>query len=302
MPARINYIQHVNAFFAQVRKDDRLHANHISLYLALFQVWNQYRFHNPFPILREEVMQLSRIGSRSTYMRCLKQLHLYGYLLYQPAPQRYAPSLIQIHKLAAPATDTDATQLSLFQELKVGNLSLESANTWPKSGPYARPKNEPGTWPNTGPDTWLKNGPQRGPLLGHFNNKHINNKKRERENTPSPTKKNETKNKQKKQATTPPAAPAPAPAVPTLQQVQQFFQESHYPDQEARKFFHHYQANGWRQRSNMLITNWQAAAHKWMLNIHSPKNDAHDTNNTQRTTAQPGGLHTNQNKNYADPL
>lgn len=65
MAARINYI-HLNTFFAQIRKDDRLHANHISLYLALFQVWNQYRFSNPFPILREEVIRLCHIGSLNT--------------------------------------------------------------------------------------------------------------------------------------------------------------------------------------------------------------------------------------------
>lgn len=35
---KVNYIRHVNAFFAQVRKDNRLRAHHISLYMALFQV------------------------------------------------------------------------------------------------------------------------------------------------------------------------------------------------------------------------------------------------------------------------
>ncbi|MGO4292695.1 hypothetical protein [Chitinophaga sp. RAB17] len=83
--AQPNYIRHVNAFFAQVRRDDRLHTNHVSLYMALFQVWNQRHFKQSFPILRDEVISLSRIGSMNTYSRCIKELHCYGYILYQQA-------------------------------------------------------------------------------------------------------------------------------------------------------------------------------------------------------------------------
>ncbi|MEI3800387.1 MULTISPECIES: hypothetical protein [unclassified Chitinophaga] len=76
--APTNYIRHMNAFFAQVRRDDRLHANHVSLYMALFQIWNQHHFKKSFPILREEVIALCCIGSMNTYTRCIKELHSYG--------------------------------------------------------------------------------------------------------------------------------------------------------------------------------------------------------------------------------
>lgn len=285
---RVNYIRHLNAFFAQVRKDERLRANHISLYLALFQVWNQYHFQNPFPILREEVMRLSGIGSRSTYLQCLKQLQMFQYIVYQPTRQPYSPSLIEISRLTNCTEALAATQLLLFQELKVGDILLEPDNMWTKSEPRTR----------------LKNGPRQGPKMGHIINKHINNKKRERKNALPLSKKshkNEVKNIAINAAVLYQTATASVPpAPPSLPQVQQFFQAVGYPEVEARKFFHHYQANGWRQGGRTLIQDWQAAAHKWMLNIHA-KITTHD-NRIIQSTLRPGKLHTNENKSYSDPL
>lgn len=65
--------------------DDRLHATHVSLYISLFTLWNLNRFDNPISINREEVMKISKIGSKHTYHKCLKQLHEYGYLRYLPS-------------------------------------------------------------------------------------------------------------------------------------------------------------------------------------------------------------------------
>src|SRR6185437_10796365 len=56
----MNYIRHLNAFFFQhVKWDRRLNANHITLYLALFQYWNYHRFQNPFYIARDEVLSIT---------------------------------------------------------------------------------------------------------------------------------------------------------------------------------------------------------------------------------------------------
>jgi hypothetical protein len=53
--------------------------------MSLFRQWNLNRFRNPFPVDREELMHLSRIGSKNTYARCMKQLHQWGYICYSPA-------------------------------------------------------------------------------------------------------------------------------------------------------------------------------------------------------------------------
>lgn len=288
--AHTNYIRHLNAFFAQVRKENRLQANHVSLYLALFQIWNYHRFQNPFPVLREEVMSLSCIGSRSTYVRCLKHLDHCRYIIYAQARQAYAASYVSIIPLAHFIADSHPEQLFLFQDPKAASMRPKSEPQHPvKTGPHRRPNIEPDTWPNSGPHT--------GPKLGHFN-KHINNSKREGENwLPPPTKKNKNETENLPHD---PDAPGAARLLPPLPEVQEFFTACRYPEVETGKFFHHYQANGWRQGGKTLITDWQAAAHKWILNIHPPKPDHHDKHTRPSTGA--GRLHTNENKSYSEPL
>jgi hypothetical protein len=81
----INYISHLNGVFGQLAKDGRLHSSHVSLYMTLFHFWNASYFRKEFYINRAEVMQLSKIGSTSTYHRCIKQLHHWGYIHYRPS-------------------------------------------------------------------------------------------------------------------------------------------------------------------------------------------------------------------------
>lgn len=94
----INYIKHLNAVFDQFSKDSRLNPTHISLYIALFQVWNSTRFPAEFFVIRDEVMKQSKIGSKSTYHRCLKELHKYGYIEYEPSHNPYRGSKIKLTK------------------------------------------------------------------------------------------------------------------------------------------------------------------------------------------------------------
>ncbi|OXS18947.1 hypothetical protein CGU36_27875, partial [Pseudomonas fluorescens] len=92
----VNYVQHLNAVFEQFRKDDRLNPTHISLYLALFQLWNYHRFRESFHVNREDVMKLAKIGSKSTYHRCVKELNYYNYLVYVPSHNPFKGSKIKM--------------------------------------------------------------------------------------------------------------------------------------------------------------------------------------------------------------
>jgi hypothetical protein len=80
----MNYIRHLSGFFEKLAEDRRMTPYHVSLYVCLFRYWNLNRFRNPFPISREELMDLSRIGSTNTYARCMKQLNEWGYIEYSP--------------------------------------------------------------------------------------------------------------------------------------------------------------------------------------------------------------------------
>ena len=81
----MNYIKHLTGFFEKVALDRTLNPTHISLYIALFQFWNCNRFKNPISISRDEVMRISKISSKATYHKCLKNLHSLGYINYQPS-------------------------------------------------------------------------------------------------------------------------------------------------------------------------------------------------------------------------
>lgn len=308
--AQPNYIRHLNAFFAQVRRDDRLHTNHVSLYMALFQIWNQRHFKKSFPILRDEVISLSRIGSMNTYSRCIKELHSYGYILYQQG-RLTVPGIVTILPFPGSSAD-DTTQLQLFDELDGGAFQVNPNNSSLKS--------DTGTCANIATALCRKNDTESNiknatmpcrksdiipvAILRHFNNKQINKYKRERENRLSPSKKNyknEVKNFQLDTGT--PRAEnvnAEDRILPSLSEVQELFNANVYPALEAGKFFHHYQANGWRQAGKVLITDWQAAAHKWILNIPSLKILTHDRNTRQSAGA--GRLQVNENKSYSEPL
>ncbi|WP_229669467.1 hypothetical protein [Yeosuana aromativorans] len=93
---QVNYIKHLNAVFLQFSKDGRLNPTHISLYVALFQLWNNYHFPMDFYINREEAMLFSKIGSKTTYHRCIKELHHWKYLLYEPSHNPFKGSRIKM--------------------------------------------------------------------------------------------------------------------------------------------------------------------------------------------------------------
>lgn len=282
VPARVNYIRHLNIFFQKVRTDDRLHANHISLYMALFQLWNQYRFQNPFPIIREDVLRLCRIGSYNTYTRCLKSLHAFGYIIYQPAKQRGLPSKISISYLVTGGSGITAQQLLLFDD-QCSSRKSEPAYSDFEGWVIAKIATDSSRQFETGPVS----------ILHPFINKQINYLNKERGKPPSQNKKKRSSEKPDKRKI--------SPRAPILTEVQDFFNASGYPPAEALLFFHHYQANGWKQAGKTPIEDWHAQAHKWILNTPN-KNSLHNDKRTSRSELKPGGLHTEEDKSYSDPL
>lgn len=92
----VNYIKHLNGMFDQFAKDSRLNPTHISLYVALFQLWNNNYFREEFHINREEIMDYSEIGSKSTYHRCIKELDHWNYIVYTPSHNPFKGSRIKM--------------------------------------------------------------------------------------------------------------------------------------------------------------------------------------------------------------
>lgn len=96
----MNYIKHLTGFFDKIVNDKSLNPTHISLYIGLFQFWNINRFVNPITITREEIMRISKIYSKATYHKCIKDLHQKGYIIYQPSFNPFKGSLISISDLS----------------------------------------------------------------------------------------------------------------------------------------------------------------------------------------------------------
>jgi hypothetical protein len=93
----VNYIQHLTGFFETVAQDNRLSMGHIALYATLFQFWNLNRFQNPMSIARSEIMLVSKIGSKSTYTKLLKELDKFGYIQYLPSNNPIKGSLVNLY-------------------------------------------------------------------------------------------------------------------------------------------------------------------------------------------------------------
>jgi len=92
----MNYIKLLNAAFSTFFFDDRLNPTHISLYMALFQEWNSSRFADEFFVNRRDLMRCAKIGSKSTYHRCVTDLDTWNYLTYFPSNNPYKGSKIKM--------------------------------------------------------------------------------------------------------------------------------------------------------------------------------------------------------------
>ena len=92
----MNYIKLLNAAFEKFYFDDRLNPSHISLYMALFQEWNICRFMDEFYVNRRDLMRCAKIGSKSTYHRCIVELDSWQYLTYFPSNNPYKGSKIKM--------------------------------------------------------------------------------------------------------------------------------------------------------------------------------------------------------------
>jgi len=131
MKNSVNFIRHQNDFYLAIDADSRLHANHISLYLALFRIWNERRFENPIQVKKEEVLRWCRIGSKSTYVKCLRELHDFNYIIYKPSKAPFIPSAITMLPLARNGTHSDQNCSSTYTEIS----PHIDGNTAPHSDP-----------------------------------------------------------------------------------------------------------------------------------------------------------------------
>jgi len=119
--SKTNYIRHLSQFYLLISEDTNLNSTHVSLYMALFQFWNLNRFKNPFYINRGDVMRLSKIGSKSTYHKCLRDLDKWKYIIYYPSHNPLKGSEIKMYNYGTSSSQVQG-QLLEQNSPKIGQV------------------------------------------------------------------------------------------------------------------------------------------------------------------------------------
>lgn len=313
----MNYIKHLTGFFEKVAIDKTLNPTHVSLYVALFQFWNCNRFKNPISISRDEVMRISKISSKATYHKCLKNLHSLGYINYEPSYNPFKGSHVYLFNFSddlKPIPKSEKTTIPKNEPLfelvneQVVNKSYTSSDTSNETG------NETGTEqalvsyinntniPNISNDLKIANLDEQaknfeiddGFLKNDNDEKEKSSAKKEMFSTFADdnrqiiqtfadTAEKQTEKRRQKEN------------MPTIENVKTYFLGQNFPEIEAIKFFNYFSSNGWLVGGKTPMVDWQAAAQNWILN--APK---FISNEPQSNRAK--HLNTGTDKDYSEPL
>ena len=275
----MNYIKHLTGFFEKVAIDKTLNPTHVSLYIALFQFWNCNRFKNPISINRDEVMRISKISSKATYHKCLKNLHSLGYINYEPSYNPFKGSHVILFNFSddlkpAPKSERKPKNEPLIEQVNEQALNKSCTSSGTGTEQAVVPSINYINNTNILND---KNVSNLEKLTKNF--EEINNYNLENEN--SKEEKSSAKKEEKLQ--------------PSIEEVKTYFQENNFPEQEAQKFFNYFKSVGWLVGGKTPMVDWQAAAQNWIIN--APK---FISNEQQHNRAKQ--LNTSTNKDYAEPL
>ena len=275
----MNYIKHLTGFFEKVAIDKTLNPTHVSLYIALFQFWNCNRFKNPISINRDEVMRISKISSKATYHKCLKNLHSLGYINYEPSYNPFKGSHVILFNFSEELKPLPKSERKPKNEPLIELVSEQALN---KSCTSSETGTEQALVPSINyiNNTNILNDKNVSNLEKHTKNfEEINNSNLENEN--SKEEKSSAKKEEKSQ--------------PTIEEVKIYFQENNFPEQEAQKFFNYFKSVGWLVGGKTPMVDWQAAAQNWMINAPKFISNAEQPNRAKQ-------LNTTTDKDYSEPL
>ena len=309
MVSPMNYIKHLTGFFEKVAIDKTLNPTHVSLYVALFQFWNCNRFKNPISISRDEVMRISKISSKATYHKCLKNLHSLGYINYEPSYNPFKGSHVYLFNFSddlkpIPKSDKKTSSNSelvfeLVNEQVVNKLCTSSeTGTEQALVSYINNTNITNNQ-NISKIVNLDEQAKKNQIDDDFF-KNVDTEKKEKSSAKkemteiladdnrqisssfADTNENQTEKSRQKEN------------VPTIENVKAYFLENNFPELEAIKFFNYFSSNGWLVGGKSPMVNWQAAAENWILN--SPKFISNEQPNRAKH------INTGTDKDYSEPL
>jgi hypothetical protein len=323
----MNYIKHLNGFFEKVSNDKTLNPTHVSLYIALFQFWNCNRFKNPISISRNEVMRISKISSKATYHKCLKNLHSLGYLNYEPSFNPFKGSHVYFfnfsedakqiplnNKKNIPKNEPVFEQVNeqvLNETCSINSTSQQTSNEQALV-PYINNTNISNN-SNIQNDLNLEeqaknfkeeNGIARNEAISEKKAKEKSSAKKEKEMPEQLLFENQksfspafadynakqTENSRQKSS-----AKKEKENNPSIDEVKSYFLQQNFPELEANKFFNYFSSVGWLVGGKIPMADWQAAAQNWMLNAIKFKT-------YEKPPDRAKHLNTENDKDYGEPL
>ena len=299
----MNYIKHLTGFFNKINNENDLNPTHISLYLALFQCWNVNRFKNPTGISREEIMKSSKINSKATYHKCMRELQTLGFIEYNPTFNPHSSSNVNMINFSDEVKSiSKVEQLPIPKNEPVQNLTVSKNEQVIEqvNGQLYIYNNK--TFKNN------INNIDIAPEIEILDDNLIlenqeENQKKCLSHSPTPKtinqemvgKKSCSKKEKGKAVITNDVE------KPTLELIKEYFKLHEYSEFEAERFFNYYSSNGWLIGGKTKMKDWKAAARNWMLNtakftMNIPKH------NPVKEQPRAYNLHAQTDKNYAEPL
>ena len=277
----VNYIKQLTEAMSKMSDDDRLNPSHVSLYIALFQFWNMNRFKSPISVTRNDVMRVSKIGSNSTYHRCITDLHKWKYLEYLPSYNPFKGSKVNMFIFGTGVEQVVNSNHSKNEQVPEQVMNRNHS------------KNEQALVPSI-------NSIKLNKQYKHY--KPIQTKKREEKkssphssqnkNIESSFRKDDLQSSDTSKKTSPSKRKRFVP--PELKEVKTFFHENKSSYQVAEMFFNHFESNGWKVAGKAPMKKWKAAARNWIM--RDEKYQAQSRSPAQQR------LHVNENKDYDIPL
>ncbi len=257
------------------------------------------------------MMRISKICSKATYHKCMRELNEKQYIKYEPSFNPYKGSMVILFNFSEdlkPVQKKDNTTKKI--SLDTGQV-LDKHKTTTKTTTETATEQALVSSINYINNTNISNDKNVSNLEKHtknfeeINNSNLKNQTQEKEKSFAKKEKEEMQNEnsvfansdenQIKNSWQKSSTKKEEKLEPTIEEVKTYFQENNFPEQEALKFFNYFKSVGWLVGGKTPMADWQAAAQNWMINAPKYISNAEQPNRTKQ-------LNTTTDKDYSEPL
>ena len=254
-------------------------------------------------------MKVSKISSKATYHKCIKELNDWQYLKYKPSYNPFKGSLVYLFNTQY----EEEKSKSKYKQISLFNFQPTNQNE-----DFNHTKNQTSAEQAlVSHHTKIGTSTEQAlvPYLNIYkhNKQNIVNldkqtKKSEIQNLNELEKKEKSSAKKERSLTAKnKRTPFPfsegeggqrtdeATVPPNQNEVKEYFTTQNYSSIEGEKFYNYFQSNGWLVGGKAKMKDWKAAADNWIINAKKF---------AEQKSVKPKAkhLHTKQNKNYNEPL